>query len=407
MNWVDEARGRTERDRCAATPIPDDLQLLDPEQNVLLKRWASSDGARRGRAALLKDAAPISSIERAEALCELLLIRGWIVRREQLVGGTWQWNAITWRDLPRLQSLLGVSSPRLRGEQRRTLIEESQTWFRSRAETLNHSALDPDLLDEIEQALGQLCDDTSLRLELLSVRLQLLRAVAAWHDEGRQGSRRDFALHARGTTKALGEADWRWLEGGFDLERLRIARFASMAWLAGDITLNWSGQQVNLASLHCLGLPLADLKRASSASTPARWWLIENRASFERQAQQREAGLVLLWMPGRPSVEWLESVGHLLRLAPAPAWISADADPSGVDIACTVGAVWQAQNLSWDPYRMGVDQWAATSQYWPLNDHDRHLLEAQLARSDLPRELRELCLAMQREGRKAEQEGWI
>jgi hypothetical protein len=383
------------------------LPLLDSDQNALLKRWASSDGARRGRAALLKDATSISSIERAEALCELLLSRGWIVRREQLVGGAWQWNAITWRDLPRLQSLLGVSSPRLRGEQRRMMIEESQTWFRSRAETLNHSALDPDLLDEIEQALGQLCDDTSLRLELLSVRLQLLRAVAAWHDEGRQGSRRDFALHARGTTKALGGTDWRWLEGGFDLERLRIARFASMAWLAGDITLNWSGQQVRLAPLHCLGLPLADLKRASSASTPARWWLIENRASFERQAQQREAGLVLLWMPGRPSIEWLESVGHLLRLAPAPAWISADADPSGVDIACTVGAVWQAQNLSWDPYQMGVDQWAATSQYWPLNDHDRHLLEAQLARSDLPRELRELCLAMQREGRKAEQEGWI
>jgi len=407
MEWIDEARGRAERDRRAAAPVPDDLPLLDPEQNALLKRWASSDGARRSRSALLKDAAPISSIERAQALCDLLLRLGWIVRREQLVGGAWQWNAMTWRDLPRLQSLLGVSSPRLRDERRRTLIEESRAWLRSRAETLNHSALDPDLLDEIEQAVVQLCDDTSLRLEPLSVRLQLLRAIAAWHDEGRQGSRRDFALYARGTTKALGEADWRWLEGSFDLERLRIARFAAVAWLAGDVTLNWSGQQVHLAALHCLGLPLADLKRASSASAPARWWLIENRASFERQAQQREGGLALLWMPGRPSVEWLESVDHLLRLAPAPAWISADADPSGVDIACAAGAVWQARKLPWEPHRMGVDQWTATSQYWPLNDHDRHLLEAQLARSDLPRELRQLCLAMQKEGRKAEQEGWV
>lgn len=408
MEWVNEARGRTLRERRGAASVPDELPLLDPDHNALLRRWARSDGARRSRTALLKDAVPVASLERAEVLCELLLRQGWIMLRERLMGGTWQWDAITWRDLPRLQGLLGVSSPRLRGEERRVLIEEGEAWFRSRAETFDGLTLDPDLLDELEQALAQLRDDTSLRLELLSVRLQLLRAVAVWHDEARQGSRRDFALHARGATKAMGEADWRWLEGSFDLERLRIARFAAVAWLAGDLTLHWDGQQVHLGPLHCIGLPLADLMRVSSTSSaPVRWWLIENRASFERQAQQREAGVVLLWIPGRPAVGWLDAVRHLLRLAPAPAWISADADPSGVDIACTAGAVWQMQGLSWEPHRMGVDQWASTSQYWPLNDHDRRLLEVQLGRSDLPLVLHELCLAMQREGRKAEQEAWV
>ncbi|WP_034712720.1 DUF2399 domain-containing protein [Acidovorax sp. JHL-9] len=380
--------------------------MLDPDHGAVLQRWARSDGARRSRSALLKDAAPVS-IETAEALCDLLLRQGWIVRHDRLVGGVWQWAFISWRDLPRLQGLLGVSSPRLRVEERQALIEDADTWLQSRAETADGSALDPDLLDELGRALMQLREEKALRLDLLAIRLQLLRAVAVWHDDGRQGSRRDFALHARGATKALGDADWRWLEVAFDLERLRIARFAAVAWLAGNLNLQWNDQQVQLGPLHCLGLLLADLMRVSAASKPERWWLIENRASFERQALQLEVGVVLVWMPGRPSIAWLEAVAHLLRRAPAPAWISADADPSGVDIACTVGAVWQAQGLSWQPHRMGVTQLSETSQDWPLNDHDRRLIDVLLARPSLPQVLRELCLEMHKEGRKAEQEAWL
>ncbi len=380
--------------------------MLDPDHGAVLRRWARSDGARRSRSALLKDAAPVS-IETVEALCDLLLRQGWIVRHDRLVGGVWQWSFISWRDLPRLQALLGVSSPRLRVEERQALIEDADAWLQSRAETADGFALDPDLLDELGRALMQLRDENSLRLDLLGIRLQLLRAVAAWHDDGRQGSRRDFALYARGATKALGDADWRWLEAAFDMERLRIARFASVMWLAGDLNLRWNDQQVQLGPLHCLGLPLANLVRVSAASKPERWWLVENRASFERQAMQLPAGVVLIWMPGRPSTPWQEAVAHLLRLAPAPAWISADADPSGVDIACTVGAVWQAQGLSWLPHLMGVTQLFDTLQEWPLNDHDRRLIEVLLARPSLPQGLRELCLAMRLEGCKAEQEAWL
>ncbi len=407
MEWIDEMRGRLVRERRAAAPVPEGLPLLEPGDEALLRRWIGSDSARRGREALLKDALPLSSIERAEALCEALLRHGWLVRRERLQGGTWRWESITWRDLPRLQDLLGVSSPRSRSQERLKLLQTAQEWLQSRTQAASHSALDPDLLDELERALAQLHADTGLRLELLSARLQLLTAVAAWHDERKQGTRRDFALRARGATKGLGEADWRWLENSFDLERLSVSRFAPVAWLAGELSLSWREQRVDLAPLHCLGLPLADLKRATGATAPRRWWLIENRASFERQALQREPGVGLLWIPGRPSLEWLAAIEHLVRLSPAPAWISADADPSGVDIACTAGQVWQVQGQCWEPYRMGVDDWAATPQYWPLNHHDRQLLERQLHRPDLHPALRELCLAMQREGRKAEQEAWV
>jgi hypothetical protein len=56
---------------------------------------------------------------------------------------------------------------------------------------------------------------------------------------------------------------------------------------------------------------------------------------------------------------------------------------------------------------MGVAQLEAATQHWPLNDHDVALLQRLLARPGLPAPLHALCLAMQREGRKAEQEGWL
>lgn len=406
MAWIDVERGRGERDRMADGGVPEALPLLDANQRELLRRWVRSDSGKRGRAALLNDAGP-SAIELAESLCELLLREGWIVRRERLSGGAWRWDSISWRDLPRLQDLLGVASPRSRAVERQACIEKATAWLQARRAATATSALDPDLLDELSDAVEQLQEDKSMRVEMLAARLELLQAVASWHDSAAQGSRRDFALRARGTTKALSESEWRWLESSFDLERLRIARFAPVAWLAGDIVLQWGERRADIGALHCLGVPLSDLQRATGATAPSQWWLIENRASFERQAQSRNPGVLLVWMPGRPSTAWMEAVAHVLRLAPAPAWISADADPAGVDIACTVGALWDSKALGWQPHQMGVGQLEGTAQHWPLNDHDRRLIATLMDRSDLRPELRALCEAMLREGRKAEQEGWM
>ncbi|MGB3275190.1 MAG: hypothetical protein WBA82_03270 [Castellaniella sp.] len=397
-------KSRTRRERRADAPVPQTLPLLDPHQLGLLRRWVRSDAARRTYGTLIKEAGP-SGIERAEALCTCLLQEGWIIRCEQLTGGTWQWDALIWRDLLRLQTLLGVAGPGQKAETRQALIDQAQGWLRSWSASATEP--DPDLLDELEQATDQLADDRG-PLDRLTRRLDVLRALAAWHDAGASGTRRDFALRAADGTKALSAADWRWLESGFDLERLRIARFALMAWIAGDVTLYWpAGQALPLAHLHCIGLPLTDLLRMDAAQAPQRWWLIENRASFERQALSLEPGTALLWMPGRPPLAWRQAIRHLLRLAPAPAWISADADPSGVDIACSVGELWQSLSLAWEPHRMGVTEWTATAQTWPLNTHDRRLLDNLLARAELPVGLRALCKAMQNDGRKAEQEAWL
>lgn len=406
LRWIDKETRRGVRVRSLDAQVPQALSLDLSAQRELLARWARGDAAKRTRTVLLKEAAG-AGIERVDALCEQLLRAGWIERGERLQGGHWHWDWIAWRDLDGLRRLLGVTGKQHRAAQRESLLQEAQAWLAARSAGTQALA-DPDLLDEMEQAFAQLAQDSALRHDALAVRVRLVQALAEWSDSGAQGLRRDFALKARGTTKSIGAADWRWLEACFDLERLRISPFAPLLWLAGTVSLQWPAGRVDLAALHVAGLPLADVLRAQRVEqAPSGYWLIENRASFERQAQSLPPGQLLLWLPGRPSALWLEAVGQLLRLAPAPARISADADPAGVDIACTVGALWEAHRLPWEPHQMGLPQWESTAQRWALNDHDRSLLQRLLARPDLRPPLRALCEAMQREGRKAEQESWL
>ncbi|MDR9835473.1 DUF2399 domain-containing protein [Herbaspirillum huttiense] len=379
---IETPRGRRGRELQSSGELPSVLPLLDAGERAALLRWARGEAVTRSREVLLKEAGSAGlSIEKAERLCQRLLQEGWVSLREELSGGNWLWKSLSWRDLRQLQSLLGIAHAGQRQQEREALLTQSRRWLEMRTQASASVALDPDLLDELTAALDALEADKSLR--------------------------RNFALHARDLTKALSNSEWRWLDSMFDLERLGIANFAQVGWLAGDLVLSWQARRVELAPLHCLGLPLEDLQRCDCITPPQRWWLIENRASFEHQAHQLAAGVALLWMPGRPSAAWLETVSHLLRLAPAPAWISADADPSGVDIACTAGARWTRAGLAWEPYQMGLAQWENTTQRWPLNAHDRRLLAELLARPGLPESLRALCVAMQAEGRKAEQEAWL
>lgn len=410
--WLDVPVQRGVRDRTACGPVPGDLGLMGPEDQGLLARWVRDDAKRRGRDALMKLARG-EGIERAEALCEQLLRAGWITRRERLIGGVWQWQSITWRDLDTLKALLGVGSAAQRNAARADVLQTAEAWLAQRQAAADPAQPpDPPWQDEWAQAQAQLAADNTLKSEVLSQRWTLMQALADWHDANREGTRRDFALHARGGTKSIGPADWKWLAQQFDLERLRITGFAPMLWLAGRVVLCWNDALVDASSLHCVGVPLDDVPRADALRTRSagglqRYWLIENRASFERQARQCPDGTALIWMPGRPSRLWLDAVGHLLRLAPAPVWISADADPSGVDIALTVGALWHERGLLWSPHRMGADELAQSDQLWPLNEHDHALLSRLLARTDLPSDLRSLCDAMQQTGRKAEQEAWL
>lgn len=409
--WIDKQVSRGKRDRRADTGLPITLPLLGLPQLEILRRWSRKEREACKRTTLLKEAAP-ATVEEVEILCERLLSSGWIQRREVLRGGSWQWESFRWLDLPQLQGLLGIENSQDRENKRATVLVHAAHVLEQ-----NATSLEPDVVEALQGVLDQLQESRTTPLETLSTRLQLLEALAQWQLEGQEGTPRDFALRAKGDTKAISNAHWRWLGDNFDLERFRITPFTPMLAMSGPIQLRWAHAQMDMTSLHFAQLPVPDVLRLKSiVSTAQGWWLIENRASFERQArlaiEQMEAQRdhrpqIIVWLPGRPSRHWLSAWRHLLRLSPAPVAISADADPAGVDIACTVGAACSEVGPVWWPEQMGVAQLEAAAQQWPLNLHDRMLLTNLLARPDLPAELRALCESMQTEGRKAEQEGWL
>lgn len=402
MKWHDDVIRRGVRQRTAPCDPPRDLSLLSKENKELLATWVRKDHVNRSREALLKEAG-ISNIDRAEALCDLLLREGWITRKEKLLGGSWQWESLTWRDLDRLKSLVGVGSRAQRDEARSQRMERAHNWLQS-----IQKDTDPELCASVTQAVAHLEGETGLRVDIVSTRLDLLTSLVKWRQAQMTGTRRDFALFAGEHTKSVGTSDWKWLERFFDLERLGVTHFLPLIWLAGDTQLLWDERLVDLAPVHCLAIPIEDALRMTAVNgSPNHWWLIENRASFERQSGQRPTGALMAWLPGRPSHDWLKAIGHLLQLAPAPLKVSADADPAGIDIARTVGALWDNQGQAWEPYRMGIVEWQAVSQKWPLNDHDVSLLHRLLGDVSLPTPMAELGRAMLMEGRKAEQEGWL
>lgn len=402
MNWQDVLIRREVRQRTAAHEPPQVLTLLSKEDQDLLATWVRKDHASRSRDALLKEAG-IANIDRAEALSDWLLREGWITRKEKLQGGSWHWEGLSWRDLDRLKALIGVGSRTQRDEARSQRFEQARCWLQSLPQDT-----DPELHDSVTQALDQFAGEHALRVDVVSTRLDLLVSLVEWCREEMNGTRRDFALFAGEHTKSISVSDWKWLERHFDLESLGVSHFLPVIWLAGNIQLKWEDRALDLASVRCLAIPVEDILRVSAISHPPdHWWLIENRASFERQSGQRPNQSLMAWLPGRPSQDWLKAIGHLLQLAQGPLKVSADADPAGIDIALTVGELWESQGQVWEPYRMGIEEWQAVSQKWPLNEHDVALLQRLLDNTNLPRQMTELGSAMLKEGRKAEQEGWL
>lgn len=402
MNWQDVPIRRGVRQRTAANEPPQVLSLLSKEDKDLLATWVRKDHASRSRDALLKESG-IANIDRAESLSDWLLREGWITRKEKLQGGNWHWDGLTWRDLDRLKALVGVGSRTQRDEARSQRFEQAHSWLQS--QPLDS---DPELHNSVTQAVDQLAGENALRVDVVSTRLDLLVSLVKWCREEMNGTRRDFALFAGEHTKSISASDWKWLERHFDLESLGVSHFLPVIWLAGDIQLKWEDRVLDLSPVRYLAIPVEDILRVSAISQfPDNWWLIENRASFERQSGQRPNRSLMAWLPGRPSQDWLRAIEYLLQLAQAPLKVSADADPAGIDIARTVGAIWAGHGHPWEPYRMGIHEWQAVSQKWPLNDYDISLLYRLLDDVNLPCSMADLAKAMLYEGRKAEQEGWL
>lgn len=386
------ARGRARRTRAAPVAWAV-LPAIGRAQRELLVHWLRSDTEQR-RCDTLRRQAGADRLELADALLEQLLAAGVLQVDERFAAGRWWPVTVSWIDLPRLQAALGLPT-RMQREASRAQLEA----------LLRAMASDPALHEALRRTADEL-SQAQLAPAVRGARAQLLDRLAQWHLEQRRGLRQDFALYARPHTKAVSEAEWRWLDDALDLQAFGVERFAATLWLAAEMQLSFAGHRIDLSAAPFIGLPQEAFDTLSGVQhAPRGYWLIENRASFERQARRREPGRCIVWLAGRPSPGWRAALDRLLLFAPAPASVSADADPAGIEIAVAAGAIWQQRDCEWSPLAMEAERLNGP-RCLPLNDYDRQTLE-RLSGSRLPAMLHALADAMQRHGAKAEQEGWL
>ena|GEM_PF-317486 len=363
---------------------PSKLDALPADWRGVLLLWAKQEGERVKWDTLLKLAGH-ANYQQAHELLESLLRGGWLEAEESREQGRWQPFWINFLDLGRMQAALGL--PR-RDDLARRFEEESARSFH-----------DP-RLTAIAAPLASQPPQRALD------RLALLRALDGWIDEQRFGTRRDFALYARGGTKSLSEAQWDWIDAQLDLAGLGIQRHTPALWLRAPFTLCRGEQWLDLRVVpDCIALTPATIERCIAIEGAIRHWrVVENRTSFERVAREYGVEDAVLWVPGFAPSWWLGSVEHLITLLPAAARIACDPDPAGIEIALQAGRLWEEARLAWEPWCMDVRTLAALPSTRPLESSDRERLQ-RLRQRPLPADLGELAEWMLAHDRKGEQEG--
>ncbi len=374
------AQSKTRRQRESEQP-PRGLDALPDDWRQLLKRWLRRGGDSRWET--LRNDAGVGGQNRAQALLDWLLDNGWIRLDEKFERASWWPYRVRFRDAAQLRATLGIVDADALAAQWRAL----------------RAGLPPatPLLD----ALDTLPPKTAL------TRADLAAALARWRFERRSGTQRDFALFARGATKAVTPAEWTWLGDATDLGEWGIERHTPLLLIAAPVTLQFPHAALNLAACadFCALTPATLTSATAAEGAPARWHLAENRTSFERVARTRAADAGVIWLPGFPPRWWREAVARLLALAPAPACIACDPDPAGVAIALQAGALWQAAHLDWQPWHMDIATLQGLSGHGALNAWDSARIAQLRQAPGLPAALAGLLDYMQRHNRKGEQEG--
>ena len=351
----------------------------------LLIQWL--DGASKRRWDTLISRAGNAGFSSAHALLEALLRAGLVETDESREHGQWKTRQVVFIDPTSLRATLGLPDT---------------------------DALRARLTDEIT-APPQDSRLAPLWTELPNYppargleRCALLRKLDAWIAENRFGTRRDFALFARGTTKAITSAEWKWLEDLPDFTAFGIERHAPALWLRAPLTLRFSGKVIDLsAAPDMIGISPATINTLDGADGEIGCWrVVENRTSFERVAREYGGIDGVIWLPGFAPGWWKKSVQRILRHKPAQALVACDPDPAGISIAFDAGTVWQSSGLTWQPWTMDVHYLTQLDARLPLTSHDKVLLE-QLSVRNLPPALRALAEWMHVNNEKGEQESYL
>jgi hypothetical protein len=226
--------------------------------------------------------------------------------------------------------------------------------------------------------------------------------------EKRFGTRRDFALFARGSTKAITDAEWSWLARVLELEALGVTRHAMTIELRAPAALVTPAGRIDVgAAPDFISITASTITTALAFEGAFdAWRLVENRTSFERVARAQGHRDAVVWLPGYPPIAWRDAVSRLVAFQPAPAFIACDPDPDGIRIAATAGQIWTSRSCDWSPWRMDSQTLASSPQRKSLTARDRTQIEALLA-LPLPAVLRDLSQWMLRHGEKGEQEAYL
>lgn len=367
---------------------PQTLDTLPAEWRELLARWVQRGGNSRWET--LRMDAGTTRVQMADALLDWLLRSGWAAVSEQWKLGAWWPQHVEMLNLPQLRVALGL----------RDKEDEAQRWQEIRAslQTLGNPTI----------SLAVLALD-ALPVQRALARQDLIFKLYDWQVQQQCGTRRDFALFARGDTKSVSDSDWSWLESTLDLAEFNIERHTPLLLIAAPLRLHLPYGQLDLAACpDFAALTPATIQAATATSgTIARWQLVENRTSFERVAKKREAGTGVIWLPGFPPGWWSEAVGRLLDLAPASAQLACDPDPAGIAIALKTSELWRERKLDWRPWKMAAADLAALRVRKPLTEGDKLQLAALRQDSIIPALLSELLEWMLEHDEKGEQEGYL
>lgn len=380
---LDKGYSRRQR-RSAQPPNAGALMGWPASWRELLTLWLRSDSDRRSWNSLLR----LAGNARYSLACDLvdaLLEAGWIRLSERRIRDRWDRQHLEWLAADDLREAFGLPRYDTRAAHRRDTLAETP---------------EDERLATLHASLHALGTPSLIR------RAPIVAALARWTAERRNGTRQQFALYACGDTKALTSNDWRWLSANIDLEEFGVTRHAPALWLRGPCRLHNGDKVLDLKLVPDLvGLSPLTLSGIDTISGDIdAWLLIENRTSFEQVARQVGGHQAVVWMPGFVPDWWLQAMDNLLRLLPRPAWIAADPDPAGIEIAQRAGTVWREHGLPWLPWGMDLHALRALRQHKSLNDDDRRRLD-RLSLQGLTPSLGGLVDAIAELGIKGEQEG--
>jgi hypothetical protein len=386
---LDVGAKSTLRGRRLRRAFPDTLHTLGgwpTEWRELLIGWMKGSSSKRKWDTLLS-AAGSRRVHLAHELLDALLRGGWVEVEERRQSGRWLPIWVNFLELPALRHQLGLVDKDALAE----------LFCAEAAYPLQDSRL-----TSARQSLDGAFTQSSLR------RLTLLKALDIWITGQRFGTRRDFSLFARGTTKAIFAAEWEWLERHLDLVELGIEKHSPALWLRAPVILSRGGLSLDLRLVDdCIALTPGTLDSLTGIEGRISCWrLLENRTSFERAARRYGDKDFVVWLPGFAPSWWRQNVAQLLALCPASALIACDPDPAGIEIALQVARIWDKAGLSWQPWGMEVEVLSSLPHCQPLSQNDKEQLQ-RLLRQSLPASLQALADWMLIHAKKGEQEGAI